>query len=131
MERCVYCGKEIGEHAVKAQANTRKFSVCSEQCKHGMEEYVKQDRKNKLKMYLMIFIGGCGFLLSALFGKGNHAMIAAYLGQILAGAAFLVFPYPIISFETFFSVPIKNVTRISRILGLVLIVWGLVLIFAL
>lgn len=131
MEKCVYCGKGITQQPIKAMANTRKFSVCSEQCKDRMETYIKQDKKYKLIMYMMIFVGGCGFLISALFGKGSQGMLVAYLGQILAGVAFLLFPYPIISFETFFSVPIKKVTMISKILGSILIVWGLMLIFAL
>lgn len=130
MAKCVYCGKEIKEDGMKAMAATREFPVCSEQCEQGMKEYVKKDRKYKLKMYVMIMIGGCGFLISALFGKGTNGMLVAYLGQILAGIAFLIFPYPIISFETFEATSIRTVTIISKVVGLLLIIWGMVLLFA-
>ena len=127
MERCVYCGKALPGKVTKARAHTREFDVCSGICKEGVEAYIKKDKKYKFPMFLMILAGGIGFLISAVLGHGANGMLGAYLGQIIAGAAFLFFPYPILSFETFFSVSIKSVTRICRILGAALIVWGIIL----
>lgn len=127
MERCVYCGKTLPEKPYKAKAHTRSFSVCSEDCRVRTEAYVARDKRFKLAMYLLIFLGGLGFLGSAVFGKGTHAMLGAYIGQIVAGAAFLLLPYPITSFETFHVTSIRKVTRLSRAIGAVLVVWGIVL----
>lgn len=128
MEKCVYCGKRLTQDSIKAKAHTRSFDVCDSDCKAGMEEYINKDKKYKTWMFLMIFIGGIGFLLSALFGKNANSMLGAYLGQILGGAAFLFLPYPILSFETFHSVPIKRVVLISRITGGILVLWGIILV---
>lgn len=127
MEKCVYCGRDLPEKPFKAKAHTRKFDVCSEECKEKTERYVAQDKRFKTLMYLMIFVGGIGFVVSAMFGKGANSMLGAYIGQIIAGVAFLFFPYPITSFESFHAMSIKGVTRLCRIIGIVLVVWGIVL----
>lgn len=49
-------------------------------------------------------------------------MIGAYAGQFVAGLAFIAFPYPVTSFESF-----HGVTRLTRIIGLVLSVSAVVL----
>lgn len=125
METCVYCGKELPEKPYKAKAHTRSFAVCSEDCKQKTETYVQKDKKWKTLMYLLIFVGGIGFLLSAIFGGDN--MLGAYIGQVIGGLAFLLLPYPITSFETFHAMSIRGVTRLCRVIGAVLTVWGIVL----
>jgi len=131
MGKCVYCGNELSDNVFKAKAHTRYFDVCGNRCKRDMGTYLEKDKKWKQVMYLMIFAGGIGFLISALLGKGQYGMLGAYLGQIVGGAAFFLFPYPIASFETFESVSIKRVVLICRILGVFLMVWGLVLVIGL
>lgn len=131
MEKCVYCGKDLPEKPYKAKAHTRSFAVCSEDCRAHTETYVARDKRFKLAMYLLIFVGGMGFLLSAMFGKGANTMLGAYIGQIIAGFAFLLLPYPVSSFETFHAMSIRGVTRLSRIIGAVLVVWGIVLLMLL
>ena len=54
-------------------------------------------------------------------------MVGAYIGQLVAGLAFLAFPYPISSFETFHSMSISRVTMITRLIGLLLSVSAVVL----
>ncbi|MGE4549504.1 MAG: TRASH domain-containing protein [Intestinibacillus sp.] len=127
MGKCVYCGKPLPERPLRAKVHTRAFEVCCEACREQTERYVKQDKKWKLLMYLMIFVGGTGFLLSAFLGSGRYGMTGAYAGQILAGLAFLFFPYPIASFETFHAMSIKAVTLLCRVIGLVFVIWGVVL----
>lgn len=127
MERCVYCGKELPEKPYKAKVHTRSFNVCCEKCKTKTEEYVTRDKRFKTAMYLLIFLGGIGFLVSAMFGSGEYSMIGAYVGQVIAGLAFLFLPYPITSFETFHNMSIKGVTLLCRIIGVVLTVWGIIL----
>lgn len=127
MEKCVYCGKNLALENIFAKAHTREFGVCSNNCKSKTEDYVQKDKKYKLSMFLLILLGGLGFMASILFGNGENNMMLAYLGQILAGIAFLLFPYPIVSFETFFTTPIKKIIVISKVVGIFFIVWGIVL----
>ncbi|MDO4269679.1 MAG: hypothetical protein Q4C72_02025 [Eubacteriales bacterium] len=128
MEKCVYCGRELPEKPLKAKAHTRSFNVCSEECRARTEEYVQKDKRFKTAMYLLIFVGGLGFLGSAFFGgNGPLYMLAAYIGQLVAGLAFLLLPYPVISFESFHAVSIRGVTRLSRIIGALLSVSAVVL----
>ena len=67
-------------------------------------------------------------MISAFFGgDGPLHMVGAYIGQLVAGLAFLAFPYPISSFETFHSMSISRVTMITRLIGLLLSVSAVVL----
>lgn len=127
MGKCVYCGKTLPERPLLAKVHTRAFEVCCKDCQEQAERYVKQDKKWKLPMYLMIFFGGTGFLLSAILGSGRYGMTGAYVGQVIAGLAFLFFPYPIASFETFHTMPIRAVTWVCRVIGLIFVIWGVVL----
>ncbi|MFI3174561.1 MAG: TRASH domain-containing protein [Bacillota bacterium] len=127
MENCVFCGNSITEEKYLAKAHTREFGVCCEQCKNSTEIYIEKDKKYKLAMFFMILLGGIGFVLSIVLGKGETQMMMAYCGQIVAGLAFALFPYPIISFESFFTTSIKKTMLISRIVGVFFIVWGTIL----
>lgn len=119
--KCVYCGKELTKKQWKARVRTRSFGVCDKACQEKTERYVQADRRYKGVLYLLVFIGGLGFALSAfLGGESEVRMLGAYVGQFIAGMAFIVFPYPITSFETFFDTPIQKVTRITRIVGVFL-----------
>lgn len=127
MGKCVYCGKDLPEKPFKAKVHTRSFQVCCEDCKVKTEEYVACDKRYKTIMYMMIFLGGIGFIASAVFAGGEKHMLGAYIGQIVAGLAFFFLPYPITSFESFNYMSIKSVTLLCRIIGVVLFIWGIVL----
>jgi Archaeal TRASH domain. len=127
MGKCVYCGKKISSEPHKAKAHTRYFDVCGDVCKEKVVDYVKKDKKFKLPMFLAIFIGGIGFFISAMLGSGDRMMLGAYIGQVLAGIVFLIFPYPIVSFETFETVAIKKVNLICRCIGIFFLVFGIIL----
>lgn len=128
MEKCVYCGKALPENRPMAKVHTRSFGVCCESCREKTERYVKQDKRFKTALYLLVFAGGLGFVFSAFFGgSGPLHMLGAYIGQLIAGLAFLAFPYPISSFETFHSMSIRRVTQITRFIGLVLSISAVVL----
>ena len=72
---------------------------------------------------------GIGFVISAFFGGDSPLrMIGAYAGQLVAGLTFIAFPYPVTSFESFHAMSIRGVTRLTRIIGLVLSVSAVVLI---
>jgi len=126
-KKCVYCGKPCPKEPFKAEGYTRNFAVCSADCKEKTETYLKNDKKFKLPMYLMVFIGGIAFMISAFLG--DQTMIYAYSGQILAGIAFIIFPYPVSSFEAFFRMPIKQVTILIRLIGIFLTVFGIYLLY--
>ena len=129
MEKCVYCGKDLPEKPLKAKIRTRSFAVCCEACKKQTEEYVKRDKRFKTALYLLVFVGGLGFLGSAFFGgEGELRMLGAYIGQLVAGLACLFFPYPVSSFESFHAMSIRGVTRLTRGIGIFLSVSAVVLI---
>lgn len=93
MEKCVYCGKALPENKLMAKVHTRSFGVCCEECRAHTERYVQLDRRFKTALYLLVFAGGLGFMISAFFGgDGPLHMVGAYIGQLVAGLAFLVFP---------------------------------------
>lgn len=128
MEKCVYCGKALPENQLMAKVHTRSFGVCCETCREQTERYVRMDKRFKTALYLLVFAGGLGFLISAFFGgDGPLHMIGAYIGQLIAGLAFVAFPYPISSFETFHAMSIRRVTGITRLVGLALSLSAVVL----
>lgn len=128
MEKCVYCGKALPEKKLMAKVHTRSFGVCCEACREQTERYVQMDKRFKTALYLLVFAGGLGFLISAFFGgDGPLHMIGAYIGQLIAGLAFVAFPYPISSFETFHAMSIRRVTGITRLVGLALSLSAVVL----
>lgn len=120
-DRCVYCGKPVDPDAppFAADAHTRRFPVCSQRCKEGTEAYVRADRKYKKVLYIVLFLCALSVLLASMFSPDGIAMSVPILP---AGIVFLLFPYPITTFETFQSCPIRRVILLSRILGVVLIV---------
>lgn len=124
-EKCVYCGGDLPEKPTKVKVRTRSFDVC---CAAKTEQYIKLDKRFKTALYLLVFLGGIGFVISAFFGGDSPLrMIGAYAGQLVAGLAFIAFPYPVTSFESFHAMSIRGVTRLTRIIGLVLSVSAVVL----
>lgn len=121
---CVYCGNKLEYKTYWARAVTRNFKVCCPDCKKKMERYVEKDKKYKTLMYLMIFFAGVLYLISYTFGKGAVKYIPGYIAQLICGVAFVVFPYPIISFETFYRIPIKKTLIISRVVGVLFLISG-------
>lgn len=127
MDKCVCCGKDLPQKPIKVKAHTRSFEVCSDACKQGTQTYLARDKRFKTALYLLVLVGGIGFAISAFFGgDGPYRMVAAYIGQLIAGVAFLAFPYPVISFESFHAMSIRGVTRLTRIIGALLAASGLV-----
>lgn len=124
--RCVYCGKPVAQDRPPflAQARTRRFPVCSEACRGSVERYVLLDQQRKKFLYLGLFFCAVLVLISALWGSNFYLMSAAV---ILGGAAFLAFPFPITSFETFLGCSIRTVNRICRVVGAVLLLAGILL----
>ena len=128
-EKCVYCGGDLPEKPTKVKVRTRSFEVCCADCAEKTERYIKLDKRFKTALYLMVFLGGIGFVISAFFGGDSPLrMIGAYAGQLVAGLAFIAFPYPVTSFERFHAMSIRGVTRLTCIIGLVLSVSAVVLI---
>lgn len=128
MDKCVYCGKDLPEKPWKAMVHTRSFETCCEYCCAQTELYVQKDKRFKTLMYLLILAGGLGFVGSAFFGgTGSFSMLGAYIGQLIAGLAFLLLPYPVTSFESFHAMSIRGVTRLSRIIGALLTVSAVIL----
>ena len=120
-EKCVYCGGDLPEKPTKVKVRTRSFEVCCADCAEKTEQYIKLDKRFKTALYLLVFLGGIGFVISAFFGGDSPLrMIGAYAGQLVAGLTFIAFPYPVTSFESFHAMSIRGVTRLTRIIGLVL-----------
>lgn len=95
MEKCVYCGRDLPELPYKVKVHTRSFDVCCKECSEQAAHYVKQDKRFKTALYLLVLAGGMGFMFSAFFGgESPLRMIGAYIGQLAAGLAFVALPYP-------------------------------------
>ena len=78
MEKCVYCGKALPENKLMAKVHTRSFGVCCEECRARTERYVQLDRRFKTALYLLVFAGGLGFMISAFFGGVVEGLKAAF-----------------------------------------------------
>ena len=123
-DRCVYCGAQLNENPYNrsyALATTRSFPVCGEQCAAGVTAYVEADRRKKTGLYLVLAFCAVIVLVAALAG---HQGAALYASIMVAGAGFVIFPYPVTSFETFLACPIKKATHITRGIGVALMVAG-------
>lgn len=120
-DRCVYCGKPVDpdQPPYTASGPTRRFPVCSQDCQRGAEAYIRADRRYKKVLYLVLAVCAILVLGATIFSAGNLVMCLPILP---AGVGFLLFPYPISTFETFQSCPIRRVTLLCRILGGALIV---------
>lgn len=118
-DRCVYCGKRLHTttYDYTALAHSRRFPVCSPACQAATERYVQMDKKYKSRFYLLLFGCSITILITSIFGQQSTPM---YLAVFSAGFGFAMMPYPISSFETFISTPIRTVTTLCRILGIAL-----------
>ena len=106
-EKCVYCGGDLPEKPTKVKVRTRSFEVCCADCAEKTEQYIKLDKRFKTALYLLVFLGGIGFVISAFFGGDSPLrMIGA----------------------SFHAMSIRGVTRLTRMIGLVLSMSAVVLI---
>ena len=64
-EKCVYCGGDLPEKPTKVKVRTRSFEVCCADCAAKTEQYIKLDKRFKTALYLLVFLGGIGFVISA------------------------------------------------------------------
>lgn len=124
-DRCVYCGKKVDPDAppCTAAAHLRRFPVCGEPCRDAAEAYVRADHRYKTWFYLLLFACALVILVSALLGQEGLVM---YLAVCAAGAGFALMPYPISSFETFQSTPIRRVILFCRVFGALVVIGSLV-----
>lgn len=123
-DRCVCCGRPVplDSPPFLAVAHTRKFPVCSKQCLAETESYVYQDKRYKVHFYIMLFLCAALILIGSL---NNESPIFIYPAISVAGLDLILFPYPITSFETFFSCSICRLKLICRILGVLLLLLGI------
>ena len=124
-ERCVYCGAPLPTVPVDCvmrdwtwvHAGTRFFPVCDARCAERAEGYLARDRARKRLLYLVLMLAAVIILVAALM-ELSGAML--YLATLIAGLGFILFPYPITSFETFLGCPMRATLRICRVLGVAL-----------
>jgi|GEM_PF-322460 len=123
-DRCVCCGKVLSPEfsALHMTVRTRSFPVCSKECREEAEEYVRRDRRGKTFLYLLLFLASVSILIGSVV---HDSSLFLYPAVCAAGVGLIVFPYPITSFETFFSCPIRRTTLVCRILGGVLVALGI------
>lgn len=123
--RCVYCGKRLytTTYDYTALAHSRRFPVCSPACQAATERYVHMDKKYKSLFYLLLFGCSITILIASLLSQQSAPM---YLAVFAAGLGFATMPYPISSFETFISTPIRTVTTLCRVFGVVLCILAIV-----
>ncbi|MCR4632591.1 MAG: hypothetical protein K5648_00520 [Erysipelotrichaceae bacterium] len=115
--RCVYCGKEYENGGQKMNVSNGVFDVCSSECKKNVVDYLNKDKEYKNRMYVMIFCGSIGFILSTFIFSGTYKLVPMYIGMIVMGSALLLYPYIFSSFLTFTRYPIVKATRMVKIMG--------------
>ncbi len=93
------------------------FDVCSSECKKNVVDYLNKDKEYKNRMYVMIFCGSIGFILSTFIFSGTYKLVPMYIGMIVMGSALLLYPYIFSSFLTFTRYPIVKATRMVKIMG--------------
>ena len=120
--RCVYCGKEYETGGQKMNVSNGVFDVCSSECRKNVVDYLNKDKEYKNRMYVMIFCGRIGFILSPFIFSGTYQLVPMYLGMIIMGSALLLYPYIFSSFLTFTRYPIVKATRMVKIMGAVIMV---------
>ncbi|MCI2058472.1 MAG: hypothetical protein LKJ80_04600 [Oscillibacter sp.] len=122
-DRCVYCGKALDPQAPPClvTVRTRSFPVCGQACREGADAYVRSDRQRKKFLYLVLFFCAIAILIGSVIHDPSAFL---YPAVCLAGLGLIFFPYPITSFETFFSCPIRRVVLICRIVGVILVILG-------
>ncbi|MBQ1482075.1 MAG: hypothetical protein IIZ28_00745 [Erysipelotrichaceae bacterium] len=120
--RCVYCGKEYETGGQKMNVSNGVFDVCSSECRKNVVDYLNKDKEYKNRMYVMIFCGSIGFILSTFIFSGTYKLVPMYLGMIIMGSALLLYPYIFSSFLTFTRYPIVKATRMVKIMGAVIMV---------
>lgn len=123
--KCTYCGKKLDmsnpDEVNYAKAIKRYFPVCSDTCEQEVTKYVENDRKHKKHFYTMLTV--CAF--TTLIGVLINKPIVAFIGVIIGGLSFVIYPYPITSFETFVNNSIKTTTRIVIIIGTIITLAGM------
>lgn len=123
MEKCVYCGNQLPEKPLTVKVKETDFEVCSQTCQQASEKYLARDKKLKMVLYLVVFAAAIVIILTAI---AEGSMVGANIAQIAVGLAFIVLPYPISNFTTFKSCPVRTTVLITRIVGAVLLVSGVV-----
>ena len=83
-EKCVYCGGDLPEKPTKVKVRTRSFEVCCADCAAKTEQYIKLDKRFKTALYLLVFLGGIGFVISAFFGGDSPLRM---IGRVLSVSA--------------------------------------------
>lgn len=63
---------------------TRSFEVCCADCAEKTEQYIKLDKRFKTALYLLVFLGGIGFVISAFFGGDSPLRM---IGLVLSVSA--------------------------------------------
>lgn len=126
--RCVYCGKEFESGGDKISVSNGVFDVCSSKCRKDVVDYLNRDKEYKNRMYVLIFCGSIGFILSTFIFSGTYKLLPMYLGMIIMGFALIVYPYVFSSFITFTRYPIVKATRMVKVIGAVIVLLSLVFI---
>lgn len=126
--KCVYCGKEYETGGSKINVSNGVFDVCSNECKKNVVEYLNKDKEYKNRMYIMIFCGSIGFILSTFVFSGTYKLLPMYVGMLIAGTALILYPYIFSSFITFTHYPIVKATRAVRLFGVLIDILSLVFI---
>lgn len=115
--KCVYCGKEYESGGMKMNVSNGVFDVCSNDCRKHVVEYLNKDKEYKNRMYILIFCGSIGFILSTFVFSGTYKLVPMYIGMIIAGVGLLLYPYIFSSFLTFTRYPIVKADKAVRIMG--------------
>jgi len=121
---CVYCGGNLPEKPLRVRVKETTFHVCSIECQSAAERYLALDKRFKLPLYIVIFAAAVVILITAI---SDGTMFYSHIMQIVVGAAFFIWPYPVSVFTTFQNSPIRFIVRVTRVVGSFLAVFGIIL----
>ena len=124
LKTCVYCGRVLPEKPVEVKVKTTTFNVCSDECRLETERYLALDKRFKLPLYIVIMAAAIVTLIIAISG-GN--MNYSYIMQVAVGIAFVIWPYPVSIFTTFQNNSIQFIVKVTRVVGIILAVFGAIL----
>jgi hypothetical protein len=122
--RCIWCGSS--EHIKEVRFNKQDratVSFCSDACEASARRFLEFDVKYSRSFYLLEAILGLACLTLVL------ARLVSYAGIVAVGIGILFLPFPFLAAVLGGITYIKRSILVTRVLGLLVVVAGLVVVF--
>jgi len=125
MKKCLYCGKAVDQkHAYNIEINNDAFYTCSFKCKTKTEEYIENNRKKRVILYMVMFLVFVGHIVLLIF---EELLFLVYIIQLLAGITIYLLPYPVKSYKKLHNGSIRKLVKICRGVGAYFAIFGMLM----